>query len=290
MPTLFKPKRSNTVDAVPQVADLAEGEIAINAKDGKMWIRDDADNIVEVSGGNNHSHPDYEQTLTEIQQDIVTIENNVAVGGRTFQYWRLVNATANPSPDNIGSLDTDNYVALDEIELIVADGSSYSAVQTQTILTSTPQDSGNQPSVVLNDGLVNPVITHCSWDKATVEDPSFFIQWDFGVGNEKAIVGLRQYMANPDTPFNGSFGSFEIQASDDGAEWIRTFYISSAYEAATNKTPQLTGNSWSDYYFLTEVGVATGTGISTDGNVQRIEIVATLPVTPDPETLYFVTT
>jgi len=50
MSTVIKPKRTFTTTKVPTTADIAEGEIAINAVDGKIWIRDNADNIVLLGG------------------------------------------------------------------------------------------------------------------------------------------------------------------------------------------------------------------------------------------------
>lgn len=48
MPTVIKPKYSVTTTALPVVGDLVEGEIAINAVDGRLFVRDNASNVVEV--------------------------------------------------------------------------------------------------------------------------------------------------------------------------------------------------------------------------------------------------
>ena len=50
MPTTIVAKHSNTASAVPTTADIAEGEIAINTVDLKIYTRDDAHNIILVGG------------------------------------------------------------------------------------------------------------------------------------------------------------------------------------------------------------------------------------------------
>lgn len=46
---VLKPKRKFTSGA-PTTSDIVEGEIAINTADKKLYIRDNANNIVEVGG------------------------------------------------------------------------------------------------------------------------------------------------------------------------------------------------------------------------------------------------
>ena len=50
MPQIFKPKRKFTTGA-PGTGDLVEGEIAINTFDKKLYVRDNANNIIEIGGG-----------------------------------------------------------------------------------------------------------------------------------------------------------------------------------------------------------------------------------------------
>ena len=50
MPQVFKPKRKFTTGA-PGTGDLVEGEIAINTFDKKLYVRDNANNIIEIGGG-----------------------------------------------------------------------------------------------------------------------------------------------------------------------------------------------------------------------------------------------
>lgn len=48
--TTIKLKRSFTSGAVPTTDDLVEGEVAMNVVDGKIWSRDDSNNIVLLGG------------------------------------------------------------------------------------------------------------------------------------------------------------------------------------------------------------------------------------------------
>ena len=50
MAQVIKPKRKFTAGA-PTTSDLVEGEIAINTADKKLYIRDNANNIVEIASG-----------------------------------------------------------------------------------------------------------------------------------------------------------------------------------------------------------------------------------------------
>ena len=49
MATVIKPKRSSTPGSAPTTANLAEGEIAINLPDKKLFVRDAANNILTVA-------------------------------------------------------------------------------------------------------------------------------------------------------------------------------------------------------------------------------------------------
>ena len=51
---IIKPKRKFTAGA-PTTSDIAEGEIAINTADKKLYVRDNANNIVEIGGGGSAS-------------------------------------------------------------------------------------------------------------------------------------------------------------------------------------------------------------------------------------------
>ena len=48
MSNIIKPKRSSTASSVPTTSDLADGEIAVNTADQKIYVRISSD-IVEVA-------------------------------------------------------------------------------------------------------------------------------------------------------------------------------------------------------------------------------------------------
>ena len=50
MAMVIKPKRKFTAGA-PTTSDIVEGEIAINTADKKLYVRDNANNIIEIGGG-----------------------------------------------------------------------------------------------------------------------------------------------------------------------------------------------------------------------------------------------
>ena len=47
MANVFKPKRSSTASSVPTTSNLADGELAVNSADQKIYLREGS-NIVEV--------------------------------------------------------------------------------------------------------------------------------------------------------------------------------------------------------------------------------------------------
>ena len=50
MAVAILPKRSHSAANVPDTSDLIAGELAVNTADAKIYVRDDSNNIVRVSG------------------------------------------------------------------------------------------------------------------------------------------------------------------------------------------------------------------------------------------------
>ena len=48
MTTVIKPKRSNTSASTPTTSDLADGEMAVNTADKKIYVRN-SESIIEVA-------------------------------------------------------------------------------------------------------------------------------------------------------------------------------------------------------------------------------------------------
>ena len=49
MATVIKLKKSESASSVPTTSDIAQGEVAINSADKKIYVRDSSDNIVEIA-------------------------------------------------------------------------------------------------------------------------------------------------------------------------------------------------------------------------------------------------
>ena len=93
MANIFKPKRSSTASSVPTTSNLADGELAVNSSDKKIYLRDGS-NIIEVA---NYTAPsgistdaqlldglDSTQFLRsdadDIKTGITTFQGNVNIG------------------------------------------------------------------------------------------------------------------------------------------------------------------------------------------------------------------
>jgi len=76
MAQVLKPKRKFTAGA-PTTSDLVEGEIAINTADKKLYIRDNANQIISIGGGSaGSSFVDYEYTASAGQTTFSGGDNN----------------------------------------------------------------------------------------------------------------------------------------------------------------------------------------------------------------------
>jgi hypothetical protein len=195
---------------------------------------------------------------------------------RRYRYWRLVNANAQGLS---GGPFLPTALTLEELSLYESVDEEEIEVTTEATVTSTAPDSGADV-VTLSDGVywpaeVEPVI----WDYATVTDPTFFIQWDFGEDNPKAITYLRQFPSSTDTialANKGAFSTFQIQASDDGVTWDRTFYVSWQHESATNLLPVVGEDTYSEYYWIHEHDNSAG------GASGGCDCITLCPSDPDP--------
>ena len=53
MPNIFKPKRSTTANLIPNTSNLADGELAVNIADQKIYVRSGGSivTVADVGGG-----------------------------------------------------------------------------------------------------------------------------------------------------------------------------------------------------------------------------------------------
>jgi len=80
--TVIKLKRSTTASAVPTTGDLADGEIAVNITDKKVFMRN-GDSIVTVANFNDGSSVD----LSSVGEDILPDATNTRNLGSTDKRW-----------------------------------------------------------------------------------------------------------------------------------------------------------------------------------------------------------
>ena len=82
MATVIKLKRSTTASAVPTTGDLADGEVAVNVTDKKVFMRS-GDSIITVANFNEGSSVD----LSSVGEDILPDATNTRNLGSTDKRW-----------------------------------------------------------------------------------------------------------------------------------------------------------------------------------------------------------
>ena len=84
MPTVIKPKKSETADAVPTTGDLAVGEICVNVTDQKIYTRKSNNSIVVVG-----SHIETDVGGTSVGGDVTGTVSNIQIGSNTITATEL---------------------------------------------------------------------------------------------------------------------------------------------------------------------------------------------------------
>ena len=98
MATVIKLKRSNTASSVPTTSDLADGEVALNTADKKIYVRNGS-NIIAVANFN-------ELDLSAVDQDIIPDANetrNIGSSSKRFNELFLAGSTINLGGATISS-------------------------------------------------------------------------------------------------------------------------------------------------------------------------------------------
>jgi hypothetical protein len=107
MPTVIKPKKSETASAVPTTSDLAVGEICMNIADRKIYTRKSNNSIVIVG-----SHIETDVGGTSVGGDVTGTVSNIQISSNTITATELA----------------DNSVGIAEIN--VTDGTSGQILKT----------------------------------------------------------------------------------------------------------------------------------------------------------------
>lgn len=113
------------------------------------------------------------------------------------RYWRIKDITTGAS-----------YLEISELQ--VFDGE----INITSLATKTSSHVPIESFSNLFDGLLN---TRCYWTEAIVEGGSFWIQFDFGLGFERSINGVKQ--GGFDTS-GRHMHAFTLEYSDDGSTWF----------------------------------------------------------------------
>jgi hypothetical protein len=76
-------KRSSVADKVPQTTDLALGELAINTRDGKLFLKKDdgVETVVEIGGGAGSSAMFTETEQILAADHTLTADRNALTAG-----------------------------------------------------------------------------------------------------------------------------------------------------------------------------------------------------------------
>lgn len=89
--------KSETASTLPAAGNLAVGELAVNIADRKLYTKNSSEEVVELSGGNNHTHDS--EDITDLVSTITEVINvngafRIAVEERTAPF------TLDPEDEN----------------------------------------------------------------------------------------------------------------------------------------------------------------------------------------------
>jgi hypothetical protein len=181
MPNIFKPKRSNVASSIPTTSNLADGELAVNSADKKIFLRDGA-SIVEIA---NYSTGSGTGEIS-VRKDSVQVGTSITTLDFTGSGISAITASSGIATVNVlgssagpGVARTVNsYTASEDqtsflINYAVPEGSdakSYVDVYLNGAKLSTSQyaaDTGT--SIVLNEGAsLNDIVEVVSFDKIAI--------------------------------------------------------------------------------------------------------------------------
>ena len=100
MPTVIKPKRSETALAVPSAGALAAGELALNVTDGKFYTKTSAGVVKEVGGAGSVTLQDVTTNGAISSNDITLDGANLVFEGFLANAFETTLTAAEPTKDN----------------------------------------------------------------------------------------------------------------------------------------------------------------------------------------------
>ncbi len=114
MPTVIKPKRSETASAIPAGGSLEVGEIAMNVTDGKFYTKTSGGTVKEMGGAGS-------VTLNDVVTNGATAESNITLNGANLVFegylenaYETTLTAVEPTADNTVSLPNQSGVLATE--------------------------------------------------------------------------------------------------------------------------------------------------------------------------------
>ena len=114
MPTVIKPKRSETALSVPAANSLAIGELAMNVTDGKFYTKTSGGVVKEVGGAGAVTLNSVTTAGAISQNDIVLDGANLIFEGYQANAFETTLTAVEPTADNTVSLPNSSGVLATE--------------------------------------------------------------------------------------------------------------------------------------------------------------------------------
>ena len=104
MPTVIKPKRSETALSVPAAGSLAIGELAMNVTDGKFYTKTSGGVVKEVGGAGAVTLNSVTTAGASSSNDITLDGANLIFEGYQANAFETTLTAVEPTPDNTVSI------------------------------------------------------------------------------------------------------------------------------------------------------------------------------------------
>ena len=114
MPTVIKPKRSETALSVPAANSLAVGEIAMNVTDGKFYTKTSGNVVKEMGGAGSVTLNDVVTNGATACSDITLDGANLIFEGYQANAFETTLTAVEPTADNTVSLPNQSGVLATE--------------------------------------------------------------------------------------------------------------------------------------------------------------------------------
>ena len=114
MPTVIKPKRSETALSIPAANSLAVGELAMNVTDGKFYTKTSGGTVKEMGGAGSVTLNDVVTNGATAGSDITLDGANLIFEGYQANAYETTLTAVEPTADNTVSLPNQSGVLATE--------------------------------------------------------------------------------------------------------------------------------------------------------------------------------